>query len=60
MMMPEPSQSHNAINTETLGGLQRSTSQEAIDFEDACKLGVPYGGNSNETVKVRAPFFLLQ
>lgn len=73
MMMPEPSQPHNAVHIETLGGLQRSTSHEAVDFgssdvlntvnriraEDACKLGVLYGGNSNETVEVRVPFLSI-
>ena len=60
LAMPEPSQPHNAVHTETLGGLQLSTSQEAVDFEssdvlyaeDAYKLGVLHGGNSNETVEV--------
>ena len=59
-MIPEPSQPHNAVHTETLGGLQRSTSQEAVDFENACKLGVLYGRNNNETAEMKAPFFLLQ
>ncbi len=62
--MPEPSQPHNAVHTETLGGLQLSTSQETVDFEssdvlyaeDTYKLGVLHGGNSSETVEVRALF----
>ncbi len=62
--MPEPSQSHNAVHTETLDELQLSTSQEAVDFESsdvlyaesAYKLRVLHDGNSNETVEVRALF----
>ena len=62
--MPEPYQPHNAVHTETLRGFQLSTSQEAVDFEssgvlyaeNAYKLGVLHGGNSNETAEVRALF----
>jgi len=62
--MPKPSQPHNAVHTETLRGLQLSASQEVVDFEssdvlyaeDAYKLEVLYGGNSNETAEVRALF----
>jgi hypothetical protein len=62
LAMPEPSQPHNAVYTEILGGLQLSTSQEGVDFkssdvlyaENAYKLRVD--GNSDKTVEVRANF----
>ncbi len=49
--MPKPSQPHNAVHIETLGGLQLSASQE-VYAENAYKLRVL----SNETAEVRALF----
>ncbi len=58
--MSESSQPHNVVHTETLRELQLSTSQEVVDFEssdvlyaeNAYKLKVLHGENSNETVEV--------